>query len=65
MYFQNYRLPKAWSLKWVKSPVSEHIWTVDMLNVPKQCLNLLGRIFAVFFYQSQRISVRKYFLNSI
>ena len=47
--FQNYRLQKAGLLKWLKCPVSEHLWTVNMLKGPKHCLNLHSSIFAIYF----------------
>ena len=28
-----------------KKPLSEHLWTVNMLKYPKDCLNLHGSIF--------------------
>ena len=47
--FWNYRLQKARLLKCLKSPVSEHLWTVNMLKGPNDCINLHG---SVFFYIS-------------
>ena len=32
MYFRNYGLQKACLLKWLKIPVPEHLWTVNMLR---------------------------------
>ena len=32
MCFWNYRLQKAWLLKCLKSPLSEHLWTGNMLK---------------------------------
>ena len=57
--FWNYRLQKAGLLKCLKSPVSEHLWTVNMLKGPKHCINLHGSIFVIFFDHSERKSARK------
>ena len=57
--FWNYRLRKAVLLKFIKSPVWEHLWTGNMLNGPKQCLNLQGRNFVKFFDVSERKSAKK------
>ena len=51
--FWNYRLQKAGLLKCLKSLVSEHLWTVNMLKGPKDCLILHGSIFVIFFDNSQ------------
>ena len=59
MYLRNYRLQQAWLFKCLKRLVSEHIWTVNMLKVPKNCLNLHCSSFVVFFDHSERTSVRK------
>ena len=40
MYFRNYRLQKVWLLKCLKSLVSEHSWTVNMLKGTIHCWNL-------------------------
>ena len=42
-----------------KNPVSEHLWTVNVLNGLKDCLNLHGIIFAIFVYESEKNSARK------
>ena len=58
-------LCRSFSLKIVglfislKNPVSEHLWTVNILNVPKQCLKLHGSIFVIFSDLSERKSVRQ------
>ena len=57
--FWNYRLQKAGLLKCLKSPVSEHLLTVNMLKGPKGSLNLHGRIFVIFFYHSEKKAARK------
>ena len=57
--FSKYRLQKAGLLKSVKSLVSEHLWTVNMLKGPKECLNLQGSIFVIPFDNSERKSARK------
>ena len=56
----NYRLEKAELLKGRKSPVLEHLWTVNMLKRPKDCLNLHGSVFVRFFDHSKSKSARKY-----
>ena len=40
---------KAELLKRLESPLSEDLWTINMLNVPKHCLNL-HRIFLNIFF---------------
>ena len=50
----NYWLKKAGLLKCLKSPVSEHLYTVNMLKGPKNWLNLLGRIFVIFFWSFRK-----------
>ena len=57
--FWNYRLQKAGLLKWLKSPVSAHLWTVNMLKWAKKCLDLHGNIFVIFFDHSERKSAPK------
>ena len=57
--FWYYRLQKAELLKCPKIPVSEHLWTVNMLKGPKDWLNLHGRIFVIFFDRSKRKSPQK------
>ena len=59
MYFPNYKLQNTWLDKCLKSPVSEHRWTVNMLHGPKQCCNMHGTTFIGFSHQSERIRVRK------
>ena len=51
--FWNYRLQKAGLLKCPRSPVSQHLWTVNMLKDAKHCINLIGSIFLKFFYHSE------------
>ena len=57
--FWNYRLQKAGLLKCLKSVVSEHLSTVNMLKGPKDFLNVHGSIFVIFFDNSARKSTRK------
>ena len=57
--FRKYRLQKASLMKCLKSPVSEHLWAVNMLKAPKHCLNLHGSIFVIFFDHSERTWARK------
>ena len=59
IWFWNYRLQIAGWLKSLKSPVSEHLWTVNMLKRPKHFLNLHGSIFVIFFDHSERESAPK------
>ena len=54
--FWNYRLQKEPLLKSLKSTVSEHLWTVNILKALKQCLNLHGSIFLIFFHHSEKKS---------
>ena len=42
-----------------KNPVSENFWTVNMLKGSKNCVNLHGSIFAIFFDHSETKSARK------
>ena len=37
MYFRNYRLPRSWSLKYLKASVLEHLSRVNMFMGPKHC----------------------------
>ena len=58
--FWNYRLQNASLLKCRKSPVSEHLWTVNMLKGPNDCLNLHGSIFVIFFDHYEKKSAPKF-----
>ena len=51
--YWNYKLQKAALLKCPKSPVSEHLWALNMLKCPKDFLNLHGNIFIIFSDQSE------------
>ena len=57
--FLNYRLEKVELLKGLKSSVSEHFWTVNMLKGPKDSLNLHETIFVIFSGHSERKSAQK------
>ena len=57
--FSNYRFLKVGLLKYLKRPVSEHFWTVNMLKGRKHCLNLHRRNFVRFSHHSERKSVQK------
>ena len=57
--FWNYRLEKSGLIKCPKSPMSEHLWTVNMFKGPKDCLNWHRSIFAKFFHQSEMKSAPK------
>ena len=54
--FWNYRLHKAGLLKRPKSPVSQKLWTVNMLKDSKDYLSLHSSIFVIFFYPSEKKS---------
>ena len=42
-----------------KKPLSQHLWAVNMLKGPKDCLNLHGSIFLRFFDHSEMESALK------
>ena len=44
---------KKWSYLKAQKPVSEYLWTVNMLKGMKHCLKLHGSIFVIFFDHSQ------------
>ena len=44
---------KSGLLKSLKSSVSAHLWTVNMLKSAKNCLNLHGSMFVIFFDHSE------------
>ena len=44
-----------------KNPVSEHLWTANMLKGPKRNLNLHRSIFLISFYHSERKSDQEIF----
>ena len=46
------RLQKAALLKRPRSPLSEHLWTVNMLKGPKNSICMHGSIFVIFFDHS-------------
>ena len=48
MYCRNYRLPKTWLDHSLKSAISEHPSSVNMLNGPKHLRNLNEGIFIRF-----------------
>ena len=56
--FLKYGLENAALLKCLKSHMSEHLCTVNMLRGPKDCLNQHGSIFVVIFDQCERKSAR-------
>ena len=49
IYFRSYWLQKAWLIKSLKSTMSENLWTVNKLKGPKNCSNLQGISFVIFF----------------
>ena len=63
--FWNYRVQNVGPLKYLKSPVSEHLRTVNMLKNTKDCLNLHGSIFFVFSDHSERKSAPKFCFRSL
>ena len=50
MHFRNYRLSKTWLERSLKSAVSEHLSTVNMLKGPKHLWNLQESTFIFFFF---------------
>ena len=65
-YFWNYKLQKAEFFKCPKRPMSEHLWRVKMLKGPKDCLNLHGTIFLIFFltlWNKISSNARQYFCH--
>ena len=44
--------------------MSEHVWTANMLNDPKHCLNLHSSVFVIYFDHSARKSAQKKFYFS-
>ena len=63
--FWNYRLQKAGLVKSLKRPLSEHLWTVNMLKGPKDCLNKHGTIFLIFFITLIQNQHKKFFFSNI
>ena len=63
--FWKYRLEKAELLRCPKSPVSEHLWTVNMLKGPKHCLNPHGSISVIVLDRSERKSTGKSFFLEV
>ena len=60
MYFWNYRLSKAWLDHSLKSAVSEHSLTVNMLNGPKHLWNEYESALIIFFHHSKGKWFAKY-----
>ena len=48
MYFRNYGLRKTWLDKCLKSPATEELQKVNVLNGPKHCFNLTASTFTIF-----------------
>ena len=61
----NYRLENVGLLKCLKSLVSEHLFTVNMLKDPKDCLNLHGSIFVRFSITLNGNQLKKFCFHSI
>ena len=59
IFFWDYRLQKERLLKYLKSPLSEHLWAVNILKGPKDCLSLNGSFFVMFFDPSDKKSAPK------
>ena len=53
MYFRNSRLSHTWLDDSLKSAVSEHPSTVNMLKGPKHLWNLIDSTFIKLFYHSE------------
>ena len=49
MYFQNYRLGKAWLDNCLKSLVSENPLTGNVVKEPNHCFDLKNSTFTIFF----------------
>ena len=63
--FGNYRLQKGELFKCSKSLKSKHLWTVNMLKCPKQCLYLHGNIFFIFFIFLKGNQLEKFCFSGI
>ena len=50
IYFSTYGLRKTWSVKCLKSPVSEDPFTSNMVNGPKHCSKLNNSTFTRFIH---------------
>ena len=61
----NYGLENVGLLKCLKSLVSEHLFTVNMLKDPKDCLNLHGIIFVRFSITLNENQLKKFSFRSI
>ena len=61
----NYRLEKVGLLKCLISPVSEHLFTVNMLKDPEDCLNLPGSILSDFLITLKQIGFEKFVFSSM
>ena len=48
-----------------KNSLQEHLWTVNMLKGPKDCLNRHGSILWYFFITLKVNQLQKFFLSSI
>ena len=53
MYFRNYRLSRNWLDHSLKSVVSKHPSTVNMLRGPKNLLHLNESTFIISFFQAE------------
>ena len=52
--FWNYRLQKAGLFKWQKSPISEHLWTVNILKTTERFLKSARQYFSHIFWSLWR-----------
>ena len=48
MYLRNYGLRKTYLDKCLKSPVSDYILTINVVNGPKHCFTLNDSTFTIF-----------------
>ena len=59
MFFRNYRLRNTCLCKCLKSYLSVHPGTVDILKRPKHCCNAHDSGFITFVHHSAKISAAK------
>ena len=60
LYFRHYRLRKTRLLKCLKSPVSQHFSTVNLLKSPKHCWKFHHPTFIILFCNSGKNWGRRY-----
>ena len=64
MYIQNYRPSKTWLDHSLKTAVSEHPSTVDMLKGPKHLSKMPETTFIIFFHPLLKFEIMEVFLNT-